>query len=295
MPHPTLGEDADPQVAAWGTALSLRSDHHVGLTKRTEHCTMNKSNTPMGFVSRDWSEVIGIGGPISNQEARPPYFVPTPVSEDNGKTLNWSRSQEHDSVTSPLALDTTIRCKHSVIAARLKTRAERALILPDDRKLSAIRLGVLPKTLDAAIRVAGDLRKRYDLLFLHLETHTPVRLTAVARWAVSVSKIAPHGWKAPIPTLVIEEYLSENANHNGSGSSPRTQTKDWKRVVDEFVSRCDELDQKRGRRRSGLPPVDDDDEPPKRSRGSSRASSISEGHVSPDDDGPSRKVVHDYD
>ena len=154
---------------------------------------------------------------------------------------------------------------------------------------------MLPKTLDAATRAAGDLRKRYDLLFLHLETPTPVRLTAVARWAVSVSKIAPRAWKTPIPTLVIEEYLSENVDESGDGSSPRIQTKDWKRVVGEFVSRCDELDQTRGRRRSGLPPVDDDDQPPKRSRGSSRASSISEGHVSPDDDGPSKKVVHDYD
>ena len=106
---------------------------------------------------------------------------------------------------------------------------------------------MIPKTLDAATRAAGDLRKRYDLLFLHLEAPTPVRLTAVARWAVSVSKIPPHAWKTPIPTLVIEEYLSENTNEGGSGSSPRTHTKDWKRVVNEFVSRCDELDQTRGR------------------------------------------------
>ena len=166
---------------------------------------------------------------------------------------------------------------------------------PDDKKLSTIRLGVLPNTLDAATRAAGDLRKRYDLLFIHLETPTPARLTAVARWAVSVSKIPPHAWKAPIPTPIIEEYLSENANEGGSGPSPRIQVKDWKRVVDEFIAKCDELDQRRGRRRSGLPPVDDDDQPPKRSRGSSRASSISEGHVSPDDDGPSRKVVDNYD
>jgi len=249
----------------------------------------------MGFISRDWSEVIEVGGSISNQEARPPYLVPTPVSEDNGKTLNWSRLRDRDSVTSPPTLDPTIRCKHSVIADWLNARTDRALILLDDKKLSTIRLGVLPKTLDAATRAAGDLRKRYDLLFLHLEAPTPVRLTAVARWAVSVSKIAPRAWKTPIPTLVIEEYLSENANESGSGSSPQTHTKDWKRVVDEFVSSCDELDQVRGRRRSGLPPVDDDDQPPKRSRGSSRASSISEGHVSPDDDGPSRKVVRDCD
>lgn len=151
---------------------------------------------------------------------------------------------------------------------------------------------MLPKTLDAAARATGDLRKRYDLLFLHLEAPAPPRLTAVARWAVSVSKLPSRAWKAPIPTPVIEEYLSEHTRGNGSGSSPPIQTKDWRRVVDEFISRCDELDQARGRRRSGLPPVDDHDQPRKQSRGSSRASSISEGHVSPDDDGPSRKVLH---
>ena len=82
---------------------------------------MNKSNPPMGFISRDWSEVIQAGGSVPKQEARPPYLVPTPVSEDNGKTLNWSRPQERDntSPTSPLTLDPTIRCKHSVIAGRL--------------------------------------------------------------------------------------------------------------------------------------------------------------------------------
>ena len=74
----------------------------------------------MGFVSRDWSGAIEVGASMTNQEARPPYLVPTPVSEDNGKTLNWSRSWEHDSVTPPLALDPTIRCEHPVIVGRLK-------------------------------------------------------------------------------------------------------------------------------------------------------------------------------
>lgn len=162
---------------------------------------------------------------------------------------------------------------------------------PDDKKLSTIRLSVSPKTLEEATRVAGDLRKRYDLLFLYLETPTPARLTAAARWAISVSKIPPHTWKAPIPTDVVEEYLVENTHESSGGTSSPIQTKDWKRGVDKFISRCDELDQRRGRRRSGLPPVDD--RPRKHSRASSKASSISEGHVSPDDDGPSRKVLHD--
>ena len=75
----------------------------------------------MGFISRDWLKVIEVGGSISNQEALPPYLVPTPVSEDNGKTLSWSRSRECDSVTSPLALDPTIQCKHLVVASCLKS------------------------------------------------------------------------------------------------------------------------------------------------------------------------------
>lgn len=249
----------------------------------------------MGFVSRDWSEEVGVGELIPNQEARPLGLVPIPVSEDDGKTLDWSRSRERGSTQSPPALTPTIRCKHTQ-SSRVTKETELTERSPsDDEKRSTIRLGVLPKTLEAATKTAGDLRKRYDLLFLHLETPTPVRLTVVARWAVSVSKIPPHAWKTPIPTQIIEKYLSENANESSSRPNPRIQTKDWKRVVDGFVSRCGELDQTRRRRRSGLPPVDDSEQPQKRSRGSSRASSISEGHVSPDDDGPSRKVVHDDD
>lgn len=256
---------------------------------------MNKSNPPMGFVSRGWSE-IRITGSTSNEEIRVPSLAPIPVSEDEGRTLDWSQSQKHDNVSLfPLAVDHTTLCKHPVVVNDPGTRSDRELIPPDDKKLSKIRLGVLPNTLESATRAARDLQKRYDLLFLHLEAPTPARLTTVARWAVSASKIPPHAWKTPIPTAMIEEYLSENANEDGSGSRPQIQTRDWKRVVDEFVSRCDELDQTRGRRRSGLPPVDDDDQQQKRLRVSSRGSSISEGHVSPDDDRPSRKVVYDDD
>lgn len=163
-------------------------------------------------------------------------------------------------------------------------------MLLDDKKLSKIRVSVLPKRLEAAARVALDIQRRYDLLFLHLEIPAPARLTEVMRWGISASKIPPHAWKSPIPTEVIEEYLSESGKVDRGRSDSPVQIMDWKQVVDTFISKCDELDQTRGRQRSGLPPVDD--QPRKRSRASSRTSSISEGHVSPDDDGPSRKVVH---
>lgn len=164
-------------------------------------------------------------------------------------------------------------------------------MLLDDKKLSKIRLSMRPKSLEGAARVALDLQRRYDLLFSHLGASTPARLTAVLRWAIPDSKISPSAWKSPIPTEIIEEYLFESRKGDSSGLNLSVQMRDWKRVVDGFISKCDELDQTRGRRRSGLPPVDD--QPLKRSRASSRTSSISEGHVSPDDDGPSRKVVHD--
>ena len=163
-------------------------------------------------------------------------------------------------------------------------------MLLDDKKLSKIRLSMRPKSLEGAARVALDLQRRYDLLFSHLGASTPARLTAVLRWAIPDSKISPRAWKSPIPTEVIEEYLSESGKVDRGRSDSPVQIMDWKQVVDTFISKCDELDQTRGRQRSGLPPVDD--QPRKRSRASSRTSSISEGHVSPDDDGPSRKVVH---
>ena len=253
---------------------------------------MNKSNPPAEFVGRGWSEGISVGGLGSNEIVRLSGPIPVPTSWDDGRTLDWSGSQKHDRLSSfPLAVNPTVRCKHLVVINYPGTTIDGGLIPQDNKKLSKIRLGLPPKTLEATTRAAGDLRKRYDLLFLHLETTTPARLTAVARWAASVSKIPLHAWKAPIPTAMIEEYLSRNNSVDDSASNSQTQTKDWKRAVDDFISRCDELDQTRGR--SGLPPIKDDEQPRKRSRASSRGSSISEGHVSPDDDGPSRKVLHD--
>ena len=134
--------------------------------------------------------------------------------------------------------------------------------------------------------MAGDLQRRYDLLFLHLETPKPLRLTSVVRWGISNSKIPPHAWKSPVPTQVIENYLVDESDEHPV--SLIQAEKDWVQVVTNFVSRCDHLD-KTVEPEPRFPPLGD--RPRARSRASSRASSLSEGHVSPEDDGPSRKVV----
>ena len=166
----------------------------------------------------------------------------------------------------------------------------------DEKTLSKIRLRALPKTKETASKVAGELRKRYDLFFLHLDTQVPARLTSIIRWAVSTSKIPQREWKAPIPTSTIEEYLAENPDvDSGSSSEPQGQKKDWKLEVDKFISKCGRLDQERRRSWSELAPADyglPRKLHRKPSRASSMTSSISEGHVSPDEDGPSRKVLH---
>ena len=250
-----------------------------------------------------------------NENGRPPGLAPVPVSDDNGKTFDWSQPRRDDSILAFASLDLdlnpAIQCEYMIAVSGLGTRTERNVTPLDDTKLSATRLSVLPKTLETASKVAKDLRKRYDLLFFSLETPTPARLTAVARWAVSATRIPPHEWKAPVPTSVIEEYLAESTNANGgSNPKPRTQMRDWKLVVEKFISTCDELSSVGERHWSSAPPADDqpqwDLRPSSKvsSRASSlragprmgsRASSISEGHVSPDDDGPSRKVLYDDD
>jgi len=296
---------------------------------------MNKSNPPMGFIARDWLKETKTCGLMLNEEMRPPGLVPIPVSEDNGKTLDWSQPRRGDSTSlASLHLNPAIQCEYMVIVSGLGTRTERGAILLDDTKLSAIRLSVPPKTLETASQVARDLRRRYDLLFFRLETPTPARLTAVARWAVSASRIPPHTWKAPIPTSMIEEYLAESTNTNGGfNPKPQTRMRDWKLVVEEFISTCDELGSAGEQHWSAVSPVDD--QPRWQSRASSKASSraslrkgsraslrtgsrtssraslrtgsrassrvgsragsIAEGHVSPEDDGPSRKVLYDDD
>ena len=72
---------------------------------------MNKSNPPMGFVSRDWSKEMKVGEPKSDEETRPPGIVPIPVSGDDGRTLDWSQSRKCDSASSPLLSNPTIWCK----------------------------------------------------------------------------------------------------------------------------------------------------------------------------------------
>jgi len=130
-----------------------------------------------------------------------------------------------------------------------------------------IRFGAKEKTREKALRVAEYLQRRYDLLFLHLKNPKPVRLTAILRWGISNSRIPAHAWKSFVPTLLIEDYLTDSAS---------LVPEDWVRVVNEFISGCGHLDETV------------ESEP--HSRASSRTSSVSEGHVSPEDDGPSKKV-----
>ena len=134
--------------------------------------------------------------------------------------------------------------------------------------------------------MAEDLQRRYDLLFLHLNTQKPARLTAALRWGISDSRIPAHAWKSPVPTQVIEDYLADNLDDRSASS---IFDKDWEQVVNKFISKCDHLGETKEPEPSYLPRSD---RPRARSRASSTTSSISEGHVSPDDDGPSKKVPH---
>ena len=137
--------------------------------------------------------------------------------------------------------------------------------------------------------MAGDLQRRYDLLFLHLETSKPLRLTSIVRWGISNSRIPAHAWKPPIPTQVIEDYVPGEPEDHPTSSIPE---KDWVQVVTNFISKCDHL-------YKTIDPEPrtstSDDHPRIHSRTSSRTSSLSEGHVLPEDDGPSKKVVRHND
>lgn len=124
------------------------------------------------------------------------------------------------------------------------------------------------------------------MLFLRLETTKPIRLTTAVQWGILNSKIPAHLWKSPIPTQVIEDYLA--AEPAGDRPASPILKKDWVQVVNEFISMCDHLD-KATEPEPRLPSRND--RPRVRSRASSRASSISEGHVSPEDEIPSKKVV----
>ena len=135
--------------------------------------------------------------------------------------------------------------------------------------------------------MADDLQRRYDLLFFHLEIPKPLRLAAAVRWGVSNSKIPARAWKSPVPTQVIEDHLADEQNDR---PAPSVLEKDWVQVVNKFISGCDHLDKAAG---PDPGPFSCNDRRQRvRSRASSRASSISEGHVSPEDDGPSEKVLH---
>ena len=135
--------------------------------------------------------------------------------------------------------------------------------------------------------MAGDLQRRYDLLFLHLGTPKPLRLTSIVRWGISNSKIPAHAWKSPVPTQVIEDYLPDEPDDRPTSSIQAE--KDWVQVVTNFISKCDHLYKTID---SEPRTSTSDDRPRVRSGVSSGTGSLSEGHVSPEDDGPSRKVVH---
>jgi len=155
------------------------------------------------------------------------------------------------------------------------------LTSPDGARVAAIRLRLKPEVRKSASKMAEGLQRRYDLLFLHLETPKPVRLTAAVRWGISNSKIPARAWKSPVPTQVIEDYLADEPDDPPASPIPG---KDWVQVVNKFIPIRDHLDNRplaRSRARSRA-----------RSGTSSRASSLSEGHVSPEDDGPSKKVLH---
>ena len=132
----------------------------------------------------------------------------------------------------------------------------------------------------------------YDLLFLRLENPKTARLTAAVRWGVSNSKILTHEWKSPVPTQVIGDYLADERNDRPALSTP----KDWVEVVSVFLSRRDHLDNA-SEPEPEPPSLDYNPWLPRNdglwlhSRASSRSSSITEGHASPEYDVPSKKVV----
>lgn len=156
---------------------------------------------------------------------------------------------------------------------------------PDEKKLATIRLRLKPKARELVSKVAEDLQRRYDLLFLHLETPKPLRLTSIIRLGISNSEISARAWKSRVPTQMIEDYLADEPEDPPASPIPE---KDWVQVVTDFISKYDHL------YKIAEPepwPLASGDRPRARSRASSGTGSLSEGHVSPDDDIPSRKVV----
>lgn len=101
-----------------------------------------------------------------------------------------------------------------------------------------IRLGAGPEVREVTSKAAEDLQRRYDLLFHHLETPKPARLTAAVRWGISNSKIPAYAWKSPVPTQVIEDYLADEPDYHPAPLTPR----DWVEVVNEFISKWDHLE-----------------------------------------------------
>jgi len=92
---------------------------------------MNKSHPPMGFTSYDWSGLTKTGGSMPNKGMRLSGLTPIliPVSEDNGKTLDWSQTQKHgDASLTPLHLNPAIEREYLVATSSLGIRTERGYL-----------------------------------------------------------------------------------------------------------------------------------------------------------------------
>jgi len=100
-----------------------------------------------------------------------------------------------------------------------------------------------------------------------------------------MTPLEPNGAAQNSPTT--KQVAEDHADEPGDLFAPLSLDR-WVEVVSKFVSRCDNLDeaiQLEPESSSG------DDNSRRSSSASSRGSMVSEGHVSPEEDGPSKKVV----
>ena len=107
VPHHTSSHNAHTDTVAWGTQLIPHRDCSSAHYSRTEHSRLTRLNPPMGFISCDWSEetepeVLFKSNEATSEEAsRTPGPIPIPLSIDDGKTLDWSRPAESESLSYP--------------------------------------------------------------------------------------------------------------------------------------------------------------------------------------------------
>ena len=95
--------------------LDYRATNHPQI----EHLMMTRLNPPMGFTSHDWSKETTFDEPTPEVPSSPDKvaleegsrlygYIPTPVSADDGKTLDWSRHVKGGSLAHP-SVDSTVR------------------------------------------------------------------------------------------------------------------------------------------------------------------------------------------